>query len=198
MQIIGVWKYYLLNLWAINITVRQWQPLIKEKWMRTRLERSWGWNTLPGKVLQALRLWNEVATPFPDSLVILMMMLMILELRERRSWNPEHLTENVNSSQMCPSLPYWETGLEEGKGSPLQNCKITVYLPSSSTVHFLLFVHFLISLLPRLHPKASFFFIQAYLLHDAQVEENDQNLLLIKIHFPSVLLIPPVYAKENN
>lgn len=71
MQIIGVWKYYLLNLWAINITVRQWQPLIKEKWMRTRLERSWGWNTLPGKVLpgtQALE-WSGHTFPrlFSDS-----------------------------------------------------------------------------------------------------------------------------------
>lgn len=102
-----------------------------------RLKRSWGTHC-HGRVYLALRLYNEVVTPFPDSLVILMAMLMILELRDRRTWNTERPTENVNSSQICPNLTHLETGLGGGKGRALQNCKMQ-FIFCLPTVSLLLF-----------------------------------------------------------
>lgn len=107
--------------------------------------------------------------------------------RDRRTWNPEHLTENVNSSHMYPNLAHLETGLDEGKDRPLQNCEIqfTLCLLQLCLYSSVCVLSFLLC-------------IQRCLLQDGQVEGKYQNLLLIKIHFPSGLLISPVYAKKNN
>lgn len=155
--------------------------------MGTRLKRSWGQNISPGKSLPGTHALQWSSHISPDSWVILMRMLMILEVRDRRTWNPEHLTENVNSSHMYPNLAHFETGLDEDKDRPLLNCEIqfTLCLLQLCLYSSVCVLSFLLC-------------IQRCLLQDGQVEGNYHNLLLIKIHFPSGLLISPVYAKKNN
>lgn len=155
--------------------------------MGTRLKRSWGQHISPGKSLPGTHALQWSSHLSPDSWVILMKMLMILEVKDRRTWNPELLTGNVNSSHMYPSLTHLETGLDEGKDRPLQNYKIqfTLCLLQLCLYSSVCVLSFLLR-------------IQICLLQDGQVEGNYQNLLLIKILFPSGLLISPVYAKENN
>lgn len=154
--------------------------------MGTRLKRSWGQNILPGKSLPGTHALQWSSHISPDSWVILMRMLMILKVRARRTWNPEHLTETVNSSHMYPNLAHLEAGLDEGKDRPLQNCEIQFTLCLQ------------LCLYSRVCVLSFLLCIQRCLLQDGQVEGNYQNLLLIKIHFPSGLLISPVYAKKNN
>ena len=67
------------------------------------------------RVWLALRPWNDVATPVPDSSGPPTMTLMIREVEDLKSECP---TRNVRCSHRLLNRTHLERGPEEGKGSP--------------------------------------------------------------------------------
>lgn len=126
-------------------------------------------------------------------LVILMMMLMIPELRDRRNWNPELPIENVNFSSVSKSVTLGRSRWRQWQAyTKPQN---TVYLLSSSSASFAIFPLHGPSLFWSMCPYACFFFIQRYHLQDGHVEENYKTLRLIKTHFPLESVISAMHSK---